>query len=688
MGCGCNDKKKACDKGEFPQAVIEIKNPSQLLEFRKVVVKASLGDDTTYPPKVGMFCNTILYYEANDQVYLYSSDGIPTKITVDIEELKRQIAKLREDLTAETIARENADADIWEEIEEIEMSSDVVDIVGTYAELQQYDTSKLHDNDIIKVIQDETHQDETAYYRWSTTTNTFSYVGSEGPYYTESEIDTMMAAKQDKTLRLRAAVAFATPEQSYWAFGTGESFLTFTEIANAYDEKTILVFEVGQSQYYKVIECSHTSSTAQLVMTDGTKFITYTYVPNPGPVQDFDNRTFTRSVTNVYSSAFTGATASADGVQGLVPGPLAGDQDKYLKGDGTWGEVATVTTFYTDTFGGSQVYFYKNEMKTIKATFAEVADALGKGPVRIVSDDAVAGQVIYVREYWDDLSNGTLELLFDDTLLYTNKYVILSVVGSAQPSADALFHLIFLPNYILPTASSNTLGGIKVGSNLSITNGVLSANTLVGTDGTANGAAGYVPAPLIADAGKFLKADGTWSAVDPGGTIFYFKEVQTDLFTFYTDSACTAVAKLQDMFDAMNKGSIYVQRVDSDTVNLTDKYIYPLSLRMEVDKTSTPAEVTNLSVAFSNFSGVSVVSGWNNPTRLSDNMSSLTITYTPYTTSLPAANASTAGVGKLYTTTGQNTDGAVTQKLFTDTVGDIETALQILNSGAGVPNNP
>ena len=34
-----------------------------------------------------------------------------------------------------------------------------------------------------------------------------------------------------------------------------------------------------------------------------------------------------------------GATASADGASGLVPQPLAGDQDKVLKGDGTWGNA-------------------------------------------------------------------------------------------------------------------------------------------------------------------------------------------------------------------------------------------------------------------------------------------------------------------------------------------------------------
>lgn len=36
---------------------------------------------------------------------------------------------------------------------------------------------------------------------------------------------------------------------------------------------------------------------------------------------------------------FTGATSSVAGTGGLVPAPAAGDQDKLLKGDGTWGNI-------------------------------------------------------------------------------------------------------------------------------------------------------------------------------------------------------------------------------------------------------------------------------------------------------------------------------------------------------------
>lgn len=34
----------------------------------------------------------------------------------------------------------------------------------------------------------------------------------------------------------------------------------------------------------------------------------------------------------------TGATASAAGAKGLVPAPAAGDNDKFLRGDGTWAD--------------------------------------------------------------------------------------------------------------------------------------------------------------------------------------------------------------------------------------------------------------------------------------------------------------------------------------------------------------
>ena len=97
----------------------------------------------------------------------------------------------------EITARQTADNSLQGQIDAITASSDVTDIVGTKAQLNNYDTSKLNDNDIIKVLQDESQNDETTYYRWSTATQSFTLIGEEGPYYTKAESNVLLQGKQD-----------------------------------------------------------------------------------------------------------------------------------------------------------------------------------------------------------------------------------------------------------------------------------------------------------------------------------------------------------------------------------------------------------------------------------------------------------------------------------------------------------
>lgn len=63
-------------------------------------------------------------------------------------------------------------------------------------------------------------------------------------------------------------------------------------------------------------------------------------------------------------------------------------------------------------------------------------------------------------------------------------------------------------------SKQNTL---TAGTNITITGDTISAtdttySNFTGTDGVTAGTAGLVPAPATADAGEFLKADGTWAA--------------------------------------------------------------------------------------------------------------------------------------------------------------------------------
>ena len=127
---------------------------------------------------------------AEDVGALPDSTVIPTK-TSDLENDSNYQTgdEVNQAIGLETTARENADIGLQGQIDALSAASDVTDIVGTYADLQAYDTSKLKDNDIIKVLQDEEHNDETAYYRWSTSTETFTLIGEEGPYYTKAAAD-------------------------------------------------------------------------------------------------------------------------------------------------------------------------------------------------------------------------------------------------------------------------------------------------------------------------------------------------------------------------------------------------------------------------------------------------------------------------------------------------------------------
>lgn len=127
---------------------------------------------------------------------------VPTK-TSDLQNDSNFVnsTEMANAIQVETTARENADINLQNQIDAITVSSDVIDVVGTYADLQNYDTQHVKANDIIKVLQDETHNNALSYYRWTIVGNVGSwvYVGSEGPFYTKSEADALLNGKVDNS---------------------------------------------------------------------------------------------------------------------------------------------------------------------------------------------------------------------------------------------------------------------------------------------------------------------------------------------------------------------------------------------------------------------------------------------------------------------------------------------------------
>lgn len=181
--------------------------------FRKITIPAALGDDKTGEmiPRNGLYCNALVSYEASSVQYMYDSYGVPSKVaSFDFKDMTNvptydgvplnyvsRIPSVEKAVAEEARIREQVDDNLQEQIDAIAAGSDVTDIVGTYSELLNYDTSKLHDNDIIKVLQDETQDDATTYYRYDKDTGAFSLIGQEGPYYTKAQADSKF---QDKLI--------------------------------------------------------------------------------------------------------------------------------------------------------------------------------------------------------------------------------------------------------------------------------------------------------------------------------------------------------------------------------------------------------------------------------------------------------------------------------------------------------
>ena len=574
--------------------------PNALI-FRKIVIPASVDDDSVNPPKNGAYCNALVYYEATGNSYIYSSDGIPTKVSTSLNDINKMID---EAVGEEAEERKEEDQKIWDEIEVIEAGSDVVDVVGTYAELQQYDTSKLLDGDIIKVLQDETRDGAITYYRWSTSTSSFTYVGSEGPYYTEGQVDTLLGGKQDK-------------------------LIAGSNIQIAADGKTI-------------------------------------------------------SATDTTYTHFTGATASADGTQGLVPAPVVGDQTKFLAGDGTWQTVqggSTQTIFYMNASeSGSTRHLYKASNMTGLATMQDIIDANEDGQVIVrisTSVDPSTYSDMYLQNAY--VATGDYQMIFLDNQYYYS-------FDSTQTS-DNTFQF----------AKSEVQRKLTAGTNIQINGNTISAtdttySDFTGASSLADGAHGLVPAPLIGDEDKYLKGDGTWGTVQAGSntTVIYRKDVLVQgnyVFDgFYADQSYTERLSGQDIYDLFQTSRVIVLYKTTEDIygemlnatlgdgstdyftvafqdgSVTDVHIYLYEIDEDGSSPSNDSEsVLDVQPRLTAGANISIGTVGSNPNTIS-----------------------VTGMPVLYGSQGQNTDGAVTQKVFTDTVGDIESILQTLNSGSGV----
>lgn len=154
-------------------------------------IAADLADEITRAGNIEAGLRTDVDLKVNQTTY-------DTKVG----ELTTEDSRLSGLITTEATTRETADNGLQAQIDAISASTDVKDVVGTKAALNAYDTSTLGDNDIIKVLKDESNNNAMTYYKWAVTstdpkTHAWQAIGNVGPYYTQAETNTLLNAKAD-----------------------------------------------------------------------------------------------------------------------------------------------------------------------------------------------------------------------------------------------------------------------------------------------------------------------------------------------------------------------------------------------------------------------------------------------------------------------------------------------------------
>lgn len=120
-----------------------------------------------------------------------SSADATLQANIDTEATTRAdaISGLQNALETETENRTSADNHLQTQIDAIEATQNVIDLVSNYTALTEYNTSSVKPHDKIQVINDETSGYQTTIYSWEN--SAWSGIGLFGPYYTQAQVDNL-----------------------------------------------------------------------------------------------------------------------------------------------------------------------------------------------------------------------------------------------------------------------------------------------------------------------------------------------------------------------------------------------------------------------------------------------------------------------------------------------------------------
>ena len=227
---------------------------------------------------------------------------------------------------------------------------------------------------------------------------------------------------------------------------------------------------------------------------------------------DGTTSTLTTQDNNTTYNNFTGATSSAGGKNGLVPAPAVGQQDRFLKADGTWAIPVNTDTNVTNTLNTAVKAYLTGTTSATTNTGTQVFDTgvyLTENPGELHADKFV-GAVTGNAETATSAGKATND---------ANDQAITGYIRGLSVSGRVITY----------TRGDGTTGTITT-QDTNTTYGVFGKATA-----DAAGSTGLVPAPAKGDQSKFLRADGTW--VVPTNT---WRGIQDNLTSTATDQSLSA----------------------------------------------------------------------------------------------------------------------------------------------------
>ena len=190
---------------------------------------------------------------------------------------------------------------------------------------------------------------------------------------------------------------------------------------------------------------------------------------------------------------FVGATASAAGAAGFVPAPAAGDQNKFLYGDGNWSLVTDVA------IGGNE-----NDMASARGIF----DTLTKDSVDC---NTLTEQGVYAIAFSGSVNgpgfSAKLIVFNGKNSKFVNQMAL--AVGAGTSGAIRVAYRSKNNEDVWSSWSEGILSG-RIGDGLTVSNGIISVPEYEGATASTAGTSGLVPPAAAGQQESFLTGGGEY----------------------------------------------------------------------------------------------------------------------------------------------------------------------------------